>query len=331
MGKIRDVEIIISRLTRALSEEGFGIPLILSSSKGQSYKQYEDIGDVLEDFQETSEEYKIANAIFNQEPSVNKIAIAGIIYDGIDATVLVDALKLVEGEYYFVLSPEQDDAEITAISNYIETQKKQYFASTSNETLLAELTENTRTTLLIHDEPEKYPAEAWVGRCAAVHPGKITWKFKTLNGISAGEYEDIDDIIDNNGNIYYSQGGKLMTAEGVTTSGDFIDIIRSQDYIESRMAEAVFGVLTSADKVPYSNKGIKLIGAAVETTLKQSFESDMIAEDADGNAMYSVQLPTRESVSFSDRTNRILPDIYWQATLSGAIHKVKPIRGLITV
>lgn len=329
---IRDIQVVISRDTKAVTQAGFGSVLILATSKDHEYTEYMDLQAIASDFAEDTKEYKIANRILGQNPRPEKVSIAGISYDGTNPTDLITALNSIDGDFYFVVSPEQGDEEITAISEWVDSQKKLYFASTANKDLPA-LLESERTVLMVHNNPESYPAEGWVGRCAPTLPGSITWKFKTINGISESgtTLTEDNEIKENGGNTYIRQGGILMAVEGITTSGEFIDVIRSQDFIESRMTENVFRALATADKVPYTNQGIKIIGAEVDTTLKQAFNQGIIAEDEDGNPMYSITLPTRDSVSTNDRANRVLPDIYWELDLAGAIHAVKPISGVIRV
>lgn len=327
---IRDVNITISRQTKAVTQAGFGLPLILSVSKEHPYTQYMELSSVAEDFPETTEEYKIAARMFGQSPSPQRIAIGGIEYTGVPSD-LVAALNSFEGEFYFVVSPEQGMGEVEAISSWVDAQKKMYFVSTDDRDMPT-MFESDRTVFMIHNNPETYPAEGWVGRCAPTLPGSITWKFKTINGILEGGTSITEDIQakENGANTYIRQGGILMAVEGVTSSGEFIDVIRSQDFVEARMKENVFRVLAVTDKVPFTDKGINLIGSEVETTLKTAYNQGIIADDEDGNPLYTITLPKREDVPTNDRANRTLPDVRFEFILAGAIHQVR-IDGVIKV
>lgn len=330
---IRDVTVTITRETAAVSQAGFGLPLILATSKNQAYTLYTDLQSVAEDFEETTEEYRIANRLFGQNPRPERLAIAGIEYDkDMDSpSDLVSALNGIEGDFYFVVSPEQGDEEITAISEWIDSQKRLYFASTANVDLPGTL-ESDRTVLMVHQNPRSYPAEGWVGRCAPTDPGSITWKFKTINGVSESGFGITEDIAirEDGGNTYISQGGILMATEGIATSGEYIDIMRSVDFLDARIQEGVFRRLAVTDKIPFTNTGIKLVVAEVESALKQGFNNGIIADDESGNPLYSISAPTRDEVPVNDRANRTLPDVNFEAELAGAVHSVR-VTGVVRV
>lgn len=331
---IRDVEVVISRETQAVSQAGFGVPLVLATSKDHPYTTYRDLSSVAEDFNETTEAYAIANRIFAQNPRPQQIAILGVSYDSEvdEPTSLVSALNDVAGEdFYFLLCEEQGEDEILALSQWTDSQKRIYFYS-SNDPSILENIESDRTVALIHENPASYPAEGWVGVCAPTNPGSITWKFKTINGVLDAGYStsEVDDIVENGGNTYIRQGGILHTYDGRTTSGEWIDIIRSQDFIETRIKEEVFRTLVNAPKVPYTSAGIAMISSAVESVLQNAYGNGMIAEDEDGVPLYSVTAPRRSDIPVNDRANRILPDVHFEFELAGAIHKTR-ITGVIRV
>ena len=50
----------------------------------------------------------------------------------------------------------------------------------------------------------------------------------------------------------------------------------------------------------------------------------------DGAGLFTVRAPRREEVDPNDRANRILPDVYWDAILAGAIHRVR-VSGVVRV
>lgn len=333
---IYDVEVVVTRETAAVTQAGFGKPLILATSQDHEYKEYADLEAVAVDFAEGTEEYKLANAIFAQTPRPPVVAIFGVVYDSAvdETTVLTTALNnLVDtnSDWYFLLCPEQGDEEITALSGWVDAQEKLYFAS-SNSLSLPPLLESDRTALLYHTTPGTYPAAAWVGRCAPENPGSITWKFKTLSGILAADVgvTEINQLHDDGANTYIRKMGILQTSEGIMTSGEYIDIMRSLDWLTARMREAVSRLLMTSPKVPYDNRGISMVVGEVSAVMKQGVENDVIAQDDDENGLWSISAPNREDVPVNDRANRLLPDIKWEATIAGAVHTVK-ISGVLKV
>lgn len=77
---INDVTINISSATRTVSSESFGMPLILATNATLPYKEYSSLNEVVVDYATNTNAYKIASAIFAQNPSPAKIAIIGQIY-----------------------------------------------------------------------------------------------------------------------------------------------------------------------------------------------------------------------------------------------------------
>ncbi len=329
---IKDVNVIISRETASLTQTGFGMPLILATHGAVDYKEYTELAQVAEDYAEATEAYKMANRIFAQSPHPEKIAMRGVSYGGSETSELIAALnQLVEvkNDWYFLLSDQQGEEEITALSQWVDGQKKLYFAATDSLSLPQTL-ESERTVLIYHHEPKSYPDAGWVGKCAPEIPGAITWKFKNMTGVGAANIgiTDLQQLHTDGGNSYVRKLGLLQTSEGLTTSGEYIDIIRSQDFIEARMVEEVSMALFS-NKIPYDNSGIAVLVDKVENVLKLATAQGIVALDADGRGMWRVNAVSREETPVNDVANRIYNGISWGATVAGAIHNTT-IRGTLT-
>lgn len=318
---IKDWEIVISRETRAISQAGFGKPGILANT-AHPFTTYYEIDEVAEDFDETTEIYRMASRIFGQTPKPTEIAVFGIDYDNEtdEPTDLVSFLNEVDDEYYFLLSEEQGQAEVEALAEWTETQQKMYAFSTDDLELAASIEDKRydRTFFVVHKDPRSYPAEGWVGRCAPEDPGSITWNYKTVAGISTSGF-DSEEVRGLNGNTYIEQHGQRHMFDGRVASGEWIDVIRSQDFLYTRIDESIFGTLLRAKKVPYTNTGIAMIEAAIEAPIKQAANNGMIAEE-DGEYLYEITVPRRSDTTVNDRAQRLLPDIEAVVTLSGSVH-----------
>ena len=95
---------------------------------------------------------------------------------------------------------------------------------------------------------------AIVGRCFPADAGTPTFAYKTLNGVAVSSKvtNSAQTKLDaNNINYYITIGGQNVTLKGKVSSGEFIDIIRSIDWMTARIQENVFAYLASADKIPY--------------------------------------------------------------------------------
>lgn len=71
------IDISISLSTKAITQQGFGIPMIAGTSMklDKRLKEYADISAVAEDFAESDTEYKMAEAAFSQEKTPDSVMI----------------------------------------------------------------------------------------------------------------------------------------------------------------------------------------------------------------------------------------------------------------
>ncbi|OXS74915.1 hypothetical protein B1B04_08485 [Lysinibacillus sp. KCTC 33748] len=340
---MRFVDIEISRETKPVSEKGFGVPLVLATSKAIDYKKYTGIEGVTEDIAETTKEYKLLSRMFGQNPKPAEIAVYGIVFDSNkdDPTALTTALNeliKIHKDFYYVVSTEQGDKEIKALAEWTNTQDKIYGVTTSNVELTEEIRElYDNAFVVVHDQPDTFVAEGLIGVCAPKKIGSYTWTFKNVSGVPAAKYSDhmINRIHDANASTYINEAGLLLNSRGVTTSGEYIDVIQATHYLKSRIAERVFHLLALRDKVPGTDAGIGLVVSEIESVLSETVENTttgegIIARDDAGNPMYTITFPRRADIPKKILAQRILPDIQWTATISGAFEKVQ-IRGVLTV
>lgn len=186
-----------------------------------------------------------------------------------------------------------------------------------------------RTFLLYHqDADDDFPECAWFGRVLPLEPGSETWKFKTLATIS---YSNLSTTQSQNArnkkaNTYEFIGGRGITREGTVSAGEFIDIIRGVDWLTARIQEFVYSVLVNNNKVPYTNAGIAVIQAEVKRALQLGIDNNFLSSDPEPE----VTVPDAASVPPTDKANRILRNVQFNATLAGAIHAVE-IQGIVTV
>lgn len=341
MAKNRYIDIKITRQTRPVSQRGFGIPLVLATSKNLPYKIYKNDNSVMEavaeDFSTDTAEYRLFDRMFSQEPAPAEIAVYGVSYDKeVDSSLdLVDALNdliLENHDFYYLVSPEQGDDEITALAEWISDKDKFYVATTSNVELaeeLKELYENVH--IMVYDQPELYPAEGLVAHLAPQTIGSYTWTFKTIKGVPPAKYDDvmINRIHEANASTYISEGGANITSNGRVCNGEFADVIQGQHFIKAEMTKNVFGLLTKMPKVPYSNDGIGLVVAEMKKALNTAGDNGILAGEP-GSYEYTIEIPDVSEISFNDKAERVLPDIPWTATIQGAIEKVN-INGVLSI
>jgi hypothetical protein len=331
---MRYVDVQITRETKPISEKGFGLPLVLATSKTVPYKEYTGIEDVAVDFAEGTEEYKLFSRMFGQNPRPTEIAVYGFVYAGepTELTATLNELIKTENDFYYVASTEQGDEEIKALAEWTNTQDKLYGVTTSNTELAEEIRgQYDNAFIVVHDQPTSYAAEGLLSTCAPRTIGSYTWTFKNVQGVPAVAYDNttINQIHAANASTYINEAGILMNSHGVVTSGEYIDVIQSTHFLKARLAESVFRLLATKEKVPYTDAGIALVVAEVEKVLNQGFKMGIIA-DEEGVPMYNIDVPKRSEIAKNTIAQRILPDVKWTAVIAGAVEKVE-IKGTLTL
>jgi hypothetical protein len=243
-------------------------------------------------------------------------------------------------DFYFICPTNKGKPVLTALAAHVETLTKLMVVSTADgDTIDATVTDDIisnfqtagydRSPIKFHPKSSlQYAGAAWTGVGAPKDPGSITWKFKTLSGV---DYTDLSDtqvstLQGKNGNMYIRLAGVSFTQEGVSPSGEFIDITRGIDFITARIQEFVFARLVNNDKIPYTNPGIATIEAEVKAVLQLAVNNQILAADPAPETF----VPDVADVTTADKANRILRDVKFQGTLAGAIHKVI-IQGTVSV
>jgi len=327
-----DVTVTID-IQRPTPKLGFGKPMIIGASvSGLEYTTYADLEAVKKDFAENTEVYKAAYALLNQgDNSPAEIAI--MLHKTVGETLEDLVGKVFTKDWYFLLSTTTAIADITTIAEAVEqNDTRMFIAHSSDKANLATLKAKkfTRTALFYHEDVSNYPEAAWVGRAASASPGSLTWKNLTLRGIVPVDMDTTEllSIHDLGANTYVTKAGDDVTSEGKTVSGEYIDIMHSQDYITQSIELAVQKLFNRQDKVRYDNTGISQIEGEVKTVLKRADMNGMIARDEDGLPLYSTTFKPRSQVDPADREKREYNDGSFSFELAGAIHKTK-ISGVI--
>jgi uncharacterized protein DUF3383 len=252
----------------------------------------------------------------------------------------LNAIIAVDPDWYGLALDSNSPNEITAVAAWIEAQKKIYrFSSMEGEIVDSGQTSDlasdlvaaayTRTWGLYKESfPMQYPAVSWLARSLVLNPGSYTEAYMTLPGITADVLRPahFNTIHNKNTSTYTSIGGQNVTFEGKTPAGEFGDIPRFIDWLHARIQEAVFAVLASNDKVPYTDAGVEMVAGAVRAVLRQGVQVGGLRADP----APLVTAPLVADIDIADRANRLLPDINFSAELAGAIHRVV-IRGKVTV
>jgi hypothetical protein len=256
----------------------------------------------------------------------------GVAQDHADPGVATDlaALVLADNDWYAVLNLYNSAAMVTAIAAWVETNKKLFIAQSQDSDILTGSTTDiastlqdaayARTAVIYHPDNGAFVDAAWAGKRLPDTPGSETWKFAQLATVTAASLTPTqrNNAKGKDANVFYAIEGRNITSEGVTSAGEFIDIIRARDWLEARIGELVYGSLTGPRKLPYTDVGVAIIAGQVRAALLEGVANGFLSAEPPPNVI----APKVADVSGTDRANRHLPNVRFDAIVQGAVHTV---------
>jgi len=351
---LQDIVLVtISRETQSVARTSFGIPCIITefadarfSGGGiASYGRAREFANLAEmvamGFVASSSEHKMATAIFSQNPKVRKIVIGRKDATDSDWGAAITQVRNVNDTWYGLVAEADGSfgADMVAIAAHIQTLKKMFFVLTT-ETGTLDPTSTTdlaktlmglydRTAIIYHlaAKADEHPEAGWMGEGFPFEPGSSTWAYKTLAGVTPDNLTSAQKTAaqGKNCNTYTNVGGVNITEKGITTAGEFIDIMIGIDWLEARLMETVYGALVNERKIAYDDSGIQAVGGLVRSVLDEAGRKGILQSDT-----IVLTLPKYAEIPQADRIARHLPDITFTALLQGAIHTVA-INGTVSV
>lgn len=226
---------------------------------------------------------------------------------------------------------------------YIETQSKIFFAGSADSDI-ADTTDASdittvaaifkslgyaRSAVFYHPPAAtEYIEAAMFGVILPLDPGAYTAALKDLVGITKNNITATQrtNILAKNANMYSEVGGVGITEFGTVGEGEYIDIIILVDWLDARITEGVFSLLSRLPKVPYTDAGIAAIEAEITKVLQLGQSLGGIAFDPP----FVVTVPLAADIPVGDKAARVLNGISFVATLTGAIHATN-ITGTVTL
>jgi hypothetical protein len=172
-------------------------------------------------------------------------------------------------------------------------------------------------------------AAGWLAGALTTTPGAATMAFKAVPGVKvdkllAGEEST---ILTKNGSHYTNTGGLAITFEGKSGAGEFMDTTHFSDWVYARMREAVLGALANNPKIPYTDAGVDIMRGLILSVIQAGITAGGFAD----TPAPTVTAPKVKDVAAANRISRILPDLNWTAQLAGAIHRLNPVQGRVSV
>lgn len=215
----------------------------------------------------------------------------------------------------------------------LQTADSECLSSVVTDDLMSLLKDSSyaRTGCIYHRAigTNEWLAAGWLAGALTTAPGSATMAFKTVAGVKVDKLQPSEEaaILLKNGSHYTNTGGVAITFEGKSGASDFMDTTRFIDWVYARMREAVLGALSNNLKIPFTDAGVDIMRGLIMAVIQSGQAAGGFAYDP----APTVTAPLVKDVSAANRINRILPDVSWTAQLAGAIHRMDPVRGRVSV
>lgn len=347
----RIVNVQISRQTAVPSVESYQDVMVVAEFLAASVTpamgtedRILEVGDMDEvvdyGFGEASFVYKACEAIFSQSPRLPR-AFIGRKLTGADGTETwteaLGAIKDANNEWYGLIVSTRTGSDQQAVADWVEANKKLCMLASSDAAMLTNAggsigdylkTNNLdRTSAWYHpDATNEIIDAAVIGKMFPKNPGSVNWAHKTLAGIAVYSLTSaqITQLEAKNANYYTSISGNAVTQFGKVGSGEWIDVIHGIDWLVSQIQKAVYTPILQRDKVPFNDSGIGAIDEQLRYALSLGVTNTIINEG------FTTSVPLGASVDIAKKKARTLPDVKFNAVLSGAINKTE-IQGTVTL
>lgn len=257
----------------------------------------------------------------------------------VDAGVTSDLAAMLSesGDWYGVLTPFTSQAEVMAIAEWTEANRKLFFfATTDSATFNTPYDDGTpdadvggaifsrnyaRTLGLPQYATSDFSDAALMARFFGAEPGSITLNLQALVGPQpmALTATQQNNLRDRNMNMYLSLAGAPAILDGRMASGQFADIVRDTDWFIARTQESLFRVMRSSDKVPYTDDGVVVLTATVAAQGERAEVAGFL------RAGWTVGSQPVSTISEADRAARRYPALTFVGYYAGAIHIVDPL------
>lgn len=261
----------------------------------------------------------------------------------IDPGIATDlaAIRLADDSWYCLITLFNSALCVAAAAAWTESNEKLYVVDSGDTEIITvadgsatdiahalKVSGYARTALIYHPHTGKFAAAAFAGACLPLDPGSETWMFKALAGVPSVSLtpSHITNLKAKRANYYYTVAGRAITAEGTVMSSavGYLDILRFRDWLKVRMQERIFLRLANAKKIAYTDAGIAIIEAEVRAQLRDGVNVGGLTDD------FTVTVPKAKDANPTDRANRVLRGVSFNANIAGAVHHLN-VSGVISI
>ena len=268
----------------------------------------------------------------------------------------IAAIRNVDDDWYCLAAilKYRDTTEADEMADEIEPLRKMFYIATNDTNTLilgndANFCAKTKTKnyarsgATYHDIAALYPDMSDLGQQLPKEIGSTNWAYKTRAGIAEGALVDIpavaltqdqiDAALDKNCNLYtstlgsdFTYWGTMLGGKNIDKDGEYIDIIRNIDFLQTRIEEQQLSLHLEKDIIPFDNPGI----TTEENRLKSSLDTYGVKQGILVEGSVTTSFPKRSETTQEQRDDRTLPDGKFVGELKGAIDTVI-IRGTVFI
>jgi hypothetical protein len=245
------------------------------------------------------------------------------------------AINTEDNDWYGLVSLYNSSAYVQAIATWVESNEKVYIAA-SQDTEIIQTTygagsdvaktlaaaARVRTHVCYHPDPAEFMDASLFGKFFPKNPGSVTWRMKTLSGVTAKTLTGTHQVNAEAkyASYYYNITGttSVVGGDAKVAGNEFIDVIRGRDWWVAEVQTGLANLLIQADKIPFTNAGAAQVEAIIRGANDLGIKRTVIAD----SPAPTVSVPDVADVSDANKALRVLPDVTTQWVLAGAIHSI---------
>lgn len=179
-----------------------------------------------------------------------------------------------------------------------------------------------------------YAGAAMAGLILADNPGAYQLSWRSLAGVPADDdvtLPETQQLVLNtastsqpgtgakNGNWYKRIGGINITFPGVTPTGQWLDFIIFQDWLQANLQADVFAFRAGQKKSPYTDPNLQAIGHVIKTRMVIGASEPYVGLVLDS---IKVTVPAVADVSTADKNARNVSGFTGEATFTGGVNTI---------
>lgn len=327
------INLTISAKSVHIGQRGFGVPLLVGrhTQWPERVRTYASVDALLADgFASDCRLVRMAEVLMAQNPGIKLFKIGR--REDADVTADLRSISECDNDFYGFLLDSSEPDQIVAAAEWAETKRVIFGVDVHDWEVAAQL--KTKGERLSHTfgvfqkKEDNFVAAALMAKMLAHKPGSSSWAFKSLAKVTPTSFSDneITKLDAHNINRYTSIKNVSVSLPGKAVSGEYLDVVCGLDWLYARIQERLFALLLKNPKIPYTNQGVDLVRCEIMAQLKEAIHAGILAPEPEP----VVSAPDVADISDANKAQRVLPDVSFSGTLSGAIHAIT-INGTVSL